>query len=221
MSYRVYFNMSTGLSKPITAPIGTLERILEHIQHTENELGYEIDETSKGRKYWVDRKPKEGVSDAVFCRVASKHNSFVTGLYKEFERYSETPVVDGETLTVGQSQRYWYGLVTIDVPTERWTEDYYRDRMAELYETMRGRGWAVTFDSKPLTTRQAADVMNIFSQYLDKWDLRLDVPKGHDYLASSSDGGYCWCEKCGAVIEEDAANCRKRNCPVKAEWGEE
>jgi len=221
MSYKVYFDMSTGLSKPVTVPKGTLAKILERVHFTENELGYEIEESPNGHRYWRDKKPKDGISDEVFCQVASKHNSFVIALYEELERYSEMPAVDGETLTIEQSEGYWYGLVTIHVPIEKWTEDYYRERMDELYETMRGRGEAVTFDSKPLTPRQAADVMNIFSQYLDKWDLRLDVPKGHDYLASSNDGGYYWCEKCGAVTEEDAANCTKRKCPIKAEWGEE
>jgi len=221
MAYRVYFNMSTGLSKPITVPKGTLAKILERVHYTENELGYEVEESPGGSRYWRNTKPKEGVSDEVFCQVVSKHNSFVIALHEELERYSETPAVDGETITPEESQAFWYGLVTIAVPIERWTEDYYREQMEELYETMRGRGEVVTFDSKPLTPRQAADVMNIFSQYLDKWDMRLDVPKGHDYLASSSDGGYYWCERCGAVTEEDAANCQKRKCPIKAEWGED
>jgi len=73
----------------------------------------------------------------------------------------------------------------------------------------------VTFDEKPLTERQAAQVINLFSVFLDAHDCRLDVPKGYDYLASSYNGGYIWCEKCGAVTGDHMANCRKRGCPKK------
>lgn len=220
MSYRVYFDLSTGLSKEVTVPKGTLTKILDRIRYTEETLGFQVEESSGGHKYWRDKKPKEGISDETFCQVVSKHNSFVIALYEELEKYFETPSPDGEVITLEESQKFWYGLVRIDVPAERWTKEYYREQMDELYETMRGRGEAVTFDSKPLTERQAADVINIFGSCLDKWDLRLDVPKGHDYLASSSDGGYYWCEKCGAVTEEDASACTKRKCPIKEEWGE-
>ena len=93
--------------------------------------------------------------------------------------------------------------------------------MEHLYEVMRGRkSEGVTFGEKALTTKQAAAVINIFSPYLDHDDRRLDVPNGYDYLASSYDGGYDWCEKCGAMRPEDADACRKRKCPIRAERGE-
>lgn len=231
MSYRVYFEMSTGLSKPVTVPKGTLQKILERIQFTEESLGLVIEEnpeSANGKKYYKRSRQDltlpelgPGILDETLCSVAEKHNSFVTALYEELEKYSGSPATDGEIITPEQSAEFWYGLARIDVPHARWTEDYYRARMDEIFESLRGRGDVIIFDSRALTPGQAADVINIFGNFLDRWDMRLDVPKGHDYLASSNDGGYYWCEKCGAVTEEDAANCRKRKCPVLAEWGEE
>lgn len=66
-------------------------------------------------------------------------------------------------------------------------------------------------------------MINLFAEFLDKHDLRLDCPNGHDTLKSSYDGGYTWCEKCGPVDENDlnfqAAHCPKRGCPIKADFG--
>ena len=126
--------------------------------------------------------------------------------------------IETEELTREGAQTFWHGLVDIPVPVERWTGDYYRERMEHLYEVMRGKeNEGVTFDEKPLTPRQAAVVVRIFATYLDGGDLRLDVPNGYDYLASSSDGGYDWCEKCGPAHPDDSRACRKKGCPIYAE----
>ncbi len=227
MSYHVLFDLSIGLSKPITVPRGTLENILAHIHWAEQELGLIIEEnpqSQSGKKYYRNHQPKEGVSDETFCQVAEKHYQFIRELYQEFADCSQTPCVEGETITPEESEKFWYGLTTIEVPVERWTMEYFRARMEEIYDVLRGNSSLlksnIFFDSKALTARQAAEVIGVFSAFLDKWDLRLDVPKDRDYLASSYDGGYYWCEKCGAVTEEDAARCRKRGCPIRKEWGE-
>jgi hypothetical protein len=90
--------------------------------------------------------------------------------------------------------------------------------MEHLYEVMRGReSNGVTFDVKPLTEKQAAQVINLFSEFLDPDDLRLNVPDGRDYLASSADGGYEWCDKCFKPIAEDDTSCRRRKCPLREE----
>lgn len=87
-----------------------------------------------------------------------------------------------------------------------------------LYEVMRGRkSEGVTFDEKALTPKQTAKVIILFSEFLDHHDIRLDVPNGRDQLASSTDGGYDWCEKCGAMDPDDVPDCRKRGCPLRKE----
>jgi hypothetical protein len=127
-----------------------------------------------------------------------------------------------EKLTPEDAAEFWHGLETLEVPRTQWTREYYTARMESLYEVMRGReSDGVSFDEKPLSPRQAAQVINIFSPFLDDHDCRLDVPKDRDYLASSYDGGYDWCEKCGAVTPEDGDRCCKRKCPIRAERGAE
>ncbi len=221
MSHRVLFSFSTGISKPIVVQKGTLENIKERVHLTEEALGLEVEQYRDNPKYWKSTEPEDGVSDKLCCQVAEEHNNFIRWLYHHFTDHAEVPFPgDSETITPEQIAPFWHGLVEIDVPVERWTRDYYVARMEELYESMRGRGEVIIFDSKPLTERQAADVINIFAGYLDKHDVRLDSP-GTDSLAGEDDGGYYWCEKCGAVTEQHAAECKKRKCPIKAEWGEE
>ena len=216
--YHVFFSMSTGLKEPITVPKGTLKEIKERVALTEKTLGLETEQYKDNPKHWRNTTPKKGVSDEILCDVAEEHNRFVRWLYNSFEDCSKTPATDGEIITPEIATTFWHGLTLIEVPAHRWTGDYYQARMEALYEAMRGReGEGVIFDSKSLTIRQAADVINLFSQYLDLDDIRLDAPKDLDQLKSSADGGYEWCDKCGAVTWEHAEICRKRGCPLKEE----
>ncbi len=226
MSFHVFFSMSTGLSEPLTVPQGTLADIIDRVQVTEETLGLVVEQYRDNPKHWRDTNPKEGVSDKTLCEVAEEHNHYVRWLYAKFVDCQETPPDDGEPITAEEIAPYWHGLSFIDVPPGKWTADYYRARMEALYEALRGRSnllgsEGITFDSRPLGTRQAANVINLLSDFLDPADIRLDVPLGHDYLAASSDGGYEWCERCGAVTPEYAEACEKKGCPVKAEWGEQ
>ncbi len=216
MSYRAFFSLSQNLEGPISVPKGTLEQVMERVALTEKELGFEIGQYATNPKYWKVHKPKEGISDKVFCEVAEEHNHFVRWLYYKFEECWEKPTIDGEVITPEEASTFWHGLVIIEVPSHKWTDDYYRARMEALYEVMRGREHeGMTFDSEPLNPEQAASVINLFAQWLDHGELDLDVPKGCDHLASSSDGGYIWCEKCGAVTDDHVSNCSERGCPAK------
>lgn len=141
-------------------------------------------------------------------------------MYEDFgEWHAKPPPAPNETLTVEDARSFWHALESrIDVPAQRWTSDYYQERMEHLYEVMRGRpSEGVTFGTKALTPKQAAEVVVLFSEFLDDHDIRLDVPLGHDGLRSSADGGYVWCEKCGAITDDDVEACRKRKCPIRAE----
>lgn len=132
------------------------------------------------------------------------------------ERFTKKPN-RAEKITSEEAAKFWHVFYTFEVPVDRWSIEYYRNRMDHIYETMRGnKSEGVTFEAKPLTTRQAANVILLFSEYLDKHDLRLDVPKDRDLLKSSYDGGYSWCDKCGQAIDEDDDGCSKRGCPLKA-----
>jgi hypothetical protein len=219
MSYKIFFMFSEGLSAPLNVPPGTHASIMHHVQHIESVLGLETEQYLDNPPNWKSTVPKEGVTDEVFCREAEEHNHWVQNLYTWFSDWSENPVSNGEIITPEDAQKFWHALTMITVPPRRWTEDYYRARMETLYEVMRGRTTeGISFDEKALTPKQAAAVIRLFEPYLDSHDLRLDVPKGCDYLASSSDGGYVYCDKCGPVTEDHLRECKKRGCPVREEY---
>jgi hypothetical protein len=224
MAYQVFFSMSSGLSKSIKVPKGTLKNILDHVHWVESRLGYETDQYRNNPKQWKTTKPKEGVSDKVYCETAEEHNSYVRWLYEKFSAWSEDPPKECETITPKDAKKFWHGLQLIAVPLGRWTEEYYKARMDAIYESLRGRpSEGMNFDSKALTIEQANAVVCLFDQYLDAHDIRLEVPKGYDALYSSDD--YAWCEKCGAIhwddVEQEMKRCRKRGgCPLKRDYAD-
>lgn len=220
--FHVLFDFSSGLSKPIIAKPGTLDRIMSHLEEVETELGFKLVPTGDGFR-WEYTVPPEGVSDEVFCRVAERHNEFVYWLYKDFEKWSEEPFVGGEEITPEDAKIFWRGLRRINVPLHRWTRDYYMERMQSLYEVMRGReDDGVEFGARKLTEKQAAAVVGLFAQWLDRWDVRLDVPKGCDHLDSDGYGSAIWCDGCHALIAENNVwSCRKKKCPLKMEDDDE
>ena len=221
MSYHVFFSFSSGLERGIQVEPGTLALIMGHVNHVESVLGYEATQYLDNPKHWKTTNPSKSVTDEVFCDTAENHNEFVRWLYDDFGKWQKSPPENAETITPEDAKKFWHALQTIDVPVERWTGDYYRARMESLYDVMRGcESEGVTFDEDPLNERQAAAVIILFADFLDAEDLRLDVPLGHDYLASSSDGGYEWCDKCGAILHDDFLNCEKKECPLAEDMGD-
>ena len=221
MSVHMYFAFSSGLESPLWVPIGTKARLLGHVEKIEQVLGLKREKYLDNPVHW-DHYAFEfangfpGVSDDVLCKTVEEHNQWVRRTYAQFAEWSKTPVTDGEELTPSDAAEFWYGFQELDVAPSRWTREYYRRRMEWAYDVMRGiesEGW--TFEAKALTAKQAGAVVRLFEAFLDKHDMRLEVPKGQDYLASSYDGGYDWCEKCGAVTPEDGEACRKRRCPLR------
>lgn len=228
MSFHVFFAFSTGLAATLRVPKGTTSSLIEHVATVERTLGIKRTKHGKGKDaaiawdHW-DEPFKRGfpdIDDKLLCETAEAHNRWVRWQYDRFAEWSEKPVRGGEKMTPKAARQFWPGLEILKVDPDRWTRDYYVARMEELYEAMRGRAHGaagMTLDAKPLTPRQCSAVINLFDQYLDAHDMRLDVPKGHDYLASSYDGGYDWCTKCGAVTPEDGDSCNKRKCPLREE----
>lgn len=216
MSYHVRFLFSSGLARPITAPKGTFAAMRAHVIHVEGTLDLDGPEGWRFPKY-------EDVEDEVLCATAIEHNRWVELVWSGIETWSKkTPPGETEMITPENAAAIWHALRPIEPPIDRWDRHYYRDRMDHLFEVMRGRpSEGVSFDERALTPKQAGAVIGLFSHYIDGHDIRLEVPKGADQLASSYDGEYEWCEKCGAVWPSDAEDCRKRGCPVRKRWREE
>jgi hypothetical protein len=255
MSYAVHFSFSLGLSVPLTVPKGTKQSLIDHVAEVERVLelkrikpysqhdrdaGHADHWDSFGReKAWAD------IDDELLCKTVQHHNAWVVETYKWFGIWAKEPfsvpvkrtnenclywyVTEVETITPEDAREFWPGFTTLDVPVERWSRDYYQNRMEHLYEVMRGRPQeGVTFDAKALTEQQAGAVINLFSEYIDLHDIRLEVVQspgrgfnGQDRIASSHDGGYTWCDGCFKPIDYDCiGECKKRGCPLLKEASE-
>lgn len=221
MSYETFFDFASGLSESIKVPKGTMKSILEHVDYVESNLNIQREKFEDNPEHWAWNDYKD-IDNKLLCKVAEKHNNWVIRMYRDIEKWQKTPPLEFDVITPEEAQSFFPALERITVKPSRWTGDYYTAIMETLYEVMRGRDCdGISFDQKALTEKQAAQVINLFSEFLDTDDRRLDVPKGQDYLASSYDGGYEWCEKCGAITLEDAMRCNKRKCPVQKEYENE
>jgi len=229
MSYHIFFDFSTGLSKTINVPVGTLKSINNHVANVESKLKIKRTKYLDNPEHWATDNFKE-IDNKLLCETALEHNDFIRTLYSDFENWSKNPPKKHEKITPKQAEYFFVGLHNITVPPDKWTADYYNNRMETIYEVMRGRETdGISFNEKPLTKKQAGAIIGLFAEFLDNDDLRLDVPEGHDYLASSSDGGYDWCVMRGAVLWEDADideyKCKKckynDDCPLYEEMKEE
>lgn len=203
MSFHVFFSMSTGLNTTLFVPNGTKAELRTHIAEVEAILKLKTTKYKDNPKHW-DHGDFNDLDDELLCNTIEQHNRWVIATYHQFAQWSKNPVKSGETITPQYAKRFWHGLELLTVPIGRWTGSYYVSRMEVMYEVLRGREMeGENLNAKALTPKQAAAVINSFSQYLDTHDRRLDVPKGYDHLASSYDGGYRWCDKCGAIHPDD------------------
>lgn len=226
MSYDVFFEFSIGLRKTLQAPAGSLAEIKAHVAEVERTLG--LKQTSNGpghATYWdyatrPDGKSAADMNHDLLCRTVSDHNAWVREIYQIFGEWSKGAPEPSETISPEDAAAFWHGLTELVAPPSRWSSDYYRERMEHVYEVMRGRKDAgVVLGAPSLSPKQAAAVIRIFSEYLPDHDLRLDAPHGKDFLASSSDGGYDWCETCcrPMIFDEAVLSCKRRKCALKDE----
>jgi hypothetical protein len=221
MSYKTFFTFAAGLNKTLKVPIGTKESIQNHIDWIESTLNIEREKYLENPAHWK-YNDFLNIKDDILCDAAEKHNDWVRWIYDGLADWSNKEPDICEEITNEDFQGFLPALSFIKVKSERWNGEYYTKRMEALYEVMRGReNEGISFDAKKLTEKQAAQVIILFSEFLDHEDRRLDVPKDCDYLASSYDGGYEWCEKCGAITYEHSLNCRKRGCPLQKQYKEE
>lgn len=219
MSFKVFFDLSTGIAGPINVPIGTTKMMLDHVALLESALGIEREEYNGQTRWnrWPLIKKAAQIKDELLCSTVDEHNAKVRYFYGVLEEAG--PATDKtEELTPEKAQEFWLGLSQLEVPVARWSNDFYRARMEAIYECLRGReSEGMLIDCEPLSPKQADEVINLFSQWLDRGDIRLAVKKDCDYLSSSYDGEYEWCAGCGAVDADeidfdDEANCFADYC---------
>lgn len=220
MSYHVFFDMSTGLRHSLFAPPGTLQSIWTHAEVIEAALQLQRAQYHDNPVHWNPwQRNFQQFSAEYLCRHVHEHNQWVMRMWELFEKWDTCPVDGGEEITPEESQRFWFVFERFSVPVEKWTKEYYEERMQVLYEVMRGRETeGITFGTQKLTPRQAAAVIRLFAEFLDADDIRLDVPWGEDYLTSSYYGGYEWCDSCYKPMNDNGrARCRRKRCPLNEE----
>ena len=241
MSYEMRFSFSNGLSRPLTVPRGTKDKLLATLVETERRLKIPR-ETYCGHMRWdhfgmdtgLGGRNDLAIPDEELCSAVIDHNRHVNWLWDRlrdwnrgdqdapgyWEGTDQKNVGYTEVITPEDADEFWFGLGELSVRPERWTEAYYRHEMDRAYDVMRGRSRdGVTFNAKKhLTPEQCDAVVKLFASWLDTHDCRIAVPKGRDYLAASSDGGYQWCDKCyRAIANGDEYICQKTGCPVRDE----
>lgn len=239
MSYHIFFDLSTGLSRRLRVPKGTRQRILIHIAETEQTLGLKrtptyTPEGEPPRAGWHWREPgadmiahlgerpkwpesraweakQEGMASCV-----REHNHFVRSLYRLF---TEKHTGKTELLQPKDSVEWWGGLASLDLPTDLWTRDHYEEHLRHLGRLLlRGEDEGVRLDCK-LKPKQAAAILNLLDCELDRYhgfDVRAALTLNHrlqvtGHVGFSYDGGYDWCEQCGP-IDEDYFRARVARC---------
>lgn len=206
MSFRTFFDFTLGFNRTLYFKSGTFDRVHKQVNETERRLGIRR-EYYMGSCRWSNwpKLVSDETSDEEYCRAVEKHNSMVRCFYQECCGAGKRKTkAKPEAITPYMAQNLFIGLRQLNVRPERWTYEYYQSRMEAMYQAMRGNETeGIIFDSKPLTIKQARDVIILFSSYLDTHDIRLDVCRGHDQLTNSYSEGYYWCQKCGAVDYDD------------------
>jgi hypothetical protein len=251
MSYHVFFSFSTGFSCDQRVPKGTLQTILEQIEHVEELLGLKRtpNYTPEGEpqrpgwhwrqpgtdmlatagskpdttlpQWWLEDRERDRRIAEMACAVRG-HNEFVRTLYEDLCKWPKRKWTRGESerITVAQSLDFWGGLQILELPRDLWDRDHYTDHMEHLHELLTtGTSRGVTLDCKPFNAKQAGALIMLLEDEIDQWgyDARFAVPldahlKPYDFIASSYDGGYDWCSKCGPINSDDfRARCRV--CP--------
>lgn len=185
--YRAFFVLSQGLATELNVREGHYQDILKRIAIVEAALGLVAEQYKDNPPHWKHTK-FENVSDAVLCNEALAHNAWVRRVYNYWASEPTGP----EILTPEMAQGFWHALSFIRVPVARWTTDYYQHQMERLFDVMvKGERDGITFDNGVLTPQQAAQIILLFSEFIDCRQVDLIVPAGYDFLTTTD--GCEWC----------------------------
>ncbi|HRQ87533.1 MAG TPA: hypothetical protein PLA50_01975 [Bacteroidia bacterium] len=188
-------------------------------------------------EWWLaDRERDKRIAEmgsAVRC-----HNDRVRRLYEHLREWQGKKWKRGESerITVEQSLEFWGGLQILDLPRELWDREHFTDHMEHLYELLStGSSRGKTLEGGAFDAKRVADLIWLLEGELDQWgfDARFEIPldenlEPYDFIASSYNGGYDWCSKCGPILSDDFyARCRvcphakKGECELKNDYPEE
>lgn len=172
-------------------------------------------------QWWLAEREREARIAAMALAVRL-HNDEVRSLYEDLCKWHKKEWKDdeAEVITVEESVEFWGGLQILELPRDLWDREHFTDHMEHLHELLtKGESRGVSLDCKPFKPKQAAALLILFEEEIDQWgfDARFAIPlderlQPYDCIASSYDGGYDWCSKCGPIHTEDF-HARCRICP--------
>lgn len=219
-----YTERTLGLKRtPAYTPEGEPQRPGWHWRDTEThmlaEAGTKTD--SSLPQWWLSDREREA-RIATMAAAVRLHNDEVRSLYRDLSEWQKRKWKRGETerITVEQSVEFWGGLEILEFPRELWDREHYTAHMEHLHELLTtGESRGTSLNCKPFNAKQADALINLFENEIDQWgfDARFSVPldenlKPYGLIASSYDGGYDWCSKCGPIHTDDFHS-RCRVCP--------
>lgn len=223
----------------MVVPKGTLAEARRVVGRTLTALGLETEVYLGARRlcrrakgdgtFYHSDEPGPSVTDEVFCDTVAEHMRWYHSFYQLMAKLHKEPLTEGEVMTEADASDFWHGLHAIRVPVERWTTEYFKNRMTEMYEIMRGRS-TEGYHVKAFTPQQASTVIWLVTEFLGihKDDVDPEVPfeigqRGRltqlDELVFRDDYEYCdsgnGFKGCGPITNPRA--CRKKKCPLRHE----
>jgi hypothetical protein len=202
-SYHTCFMFTSGIKDTMKVPVGTCEKIREHVERITEECSLKVKQFEDNSLYWERYEPAECVDNDTASCLVRFHNNWVEWLHGRLETWSKNPPKKYEEMTPEFVETVWHGFFKLQLPFDRWSAEYYQEEMQRLFDVMRGEeDDGIIWNGDPLTPRQAAEVIHLFDTYLDKHDVRLELPQGWDDHLLNSDE-YDWCPEHGAIPVED------------------
>jgi hypothetical protein len=210
MSYHVYFAFSTGLSKPLRVPEGTLADLWSKIERVESVLGLErtpsyTPEGEDQRPGWswrsvekcirakLGERPehhlaaREWDSDRErMAEVIEWHNDFVRRLYDDFGKWSTD--LKGkrkgvEVISLEAAAEFWGGLKILEFPRDLWTERCFENHMEHLFTLISKRkSQGMSLDCEAFSDKQKSALIWLLEGELDQWgfDMCFEIPLSAD-----------------------------------------
>lgn len=172
-------------------------------------------------QWWLADRERDARISRMGATVRN-HNADVRAFYQDLGVWQKRKWKRGEseTITPAQAVEFWGGLQILELPRKLWDEDHFRAYMEHLHTLLtRGSSDGVELDCPPFNPSQAGAILELLEAEIDEWgyDMRFAIPldadlQPYDCIASSVDGGYDWCSKCGPIHSNDfRARCRV--CP--------
>lgn len=172
-------------------------------------------------QWWLaDRERDARIAD--MANAVRLHNDEVRWLYRDLCEWEKRKWKRGEweKITAAQSVEFWGGLTILELPWSLWNREHFTDHMEHLHALLTtGESRGTSLDCKPFNRKQAGALLMLFEDAIDQWgfDARFAIPldanlKPYDCIASSYDGGYDWCSKCGPIHTDDFRE-RCQICP--------